>query len=291
MEHGFIYQVTCNKTGKSYIGQAKEFKTKKGKPFRYGIQGRWSDHLSSAKRGASTTPLAEAIRLYGADAFELTKIQKAPADELDALEAKWICEKDTLVPAGYNVCAHSHNHYLNASSLVAHYKGRVASATIHPIRKGGEYKLVYAMLTFKGDAPVERIVFGQRSDSTYEEARADALAFMQQLECPFTEDTSNSQNPLERYASKLKQFDGKSITRVRITIATNLVAVYVTTAEATSYKDQVRICFGGKVIPQDVAYDLARQFVNALNLKETTILEDVYRSPQQVAASKAETGP
>jgi hypothetical protein len=292
MEFGFIYCIKCNTTGKCYIGQAKEFKTKNGRPFRYGIGGRWSDHVSSAKCGRSTTPLADAIRLYGADAFELNEIQKAPADELDALEAKLICEMNTIVPNGYNVSSHSHNHYLNPLSLVSHYKGRVASAVVRPIRRDGKYALVYVMLSFKDeDTNSERIVFGQKKDDTYERAHEDALSFVKAIGCPFTEETSNSLDPLERYASKIKEFEGKSITRVRITTASNLVAVYVTTADAKSYKDQVRICFGGKVVPQDVAYELAKQFVNALCINKSIILEDNIQGRQQVAASKVETEP
>ncbi len=274
------------------MGQAKEFKTKKGKPFRYGIQGRWSDHVSSAKCGRSTTPLAAAILQYGVDAFEISEIAKVAAEELDALEAKWIGIMGTRVPNGYNVCAHSHNHYMNRTSMVGHYTGRVESAVLRPTRKNGEYALMYVMLTFKdSDVEVERVVFGQKAGGTFEEARADALAFVQGIGCPFVEETSNSLDPLERYASKLKQFEGKIIKRVRITTASSLVAVYVTTADAKTYKDQIRICFGGKVVPQEVAYELAKQFVNTLSKNETTILEDHIRSPQQVAASKVETEP
>jgi hypothetical protein len=292
MEHGFIYSVRCKLTGKCYVGQAKEFKTKKGKPFRYGIQGRWSDHVSSAKCGRSTTPLAEAILQYGAEAFEINEIAKATAEELDALEAKWIGELGTRVPNGYNVCAHSHNHYMNRTSMVGYYTGRVESAVLRPTRKDGEFAIMYVMLTFKDPGvEVERMVFGQKAGGTFEEAREDALAFVRGIGCPFVEETSNSLDPLERYASKLKQFESKVIRRVRITTASSLVAVYVTTADAKTYKDQVRICFGGKVVPLDVAYELAKEFVNALCKNETTILEDHIRGPQQVAASKAETEP
>lgn len=292
MEYGFVYLVKCIPTGKYYIGQAKEFKTKKGKPYRYGIQGRWSDHLSTAKRGVATTPFADAIRQYGASAFEIKEIAKAPSEELDSLEAKWINEMGTIVPAGYNVCAHSHNQCLNATSLVKHYIGQVQSAILRPVRNDGEFALIYVMLTFKdGDKEVERIVFGQKKEQTYEEAKNDAVVFVKALGCPFIEETSNSLNPLERYASKLKQFEGKEIKRIRITTASKLVAVYVTTADAKSYKDQIRVCFGGKVVPEDVAYDIALQFVNALPKNEKTILEDLYRSQQQVAAIAVETEP
>jgi hypothetical protein len=148
------------------------------------------------------------------------------------------------------------------------------------------------MLTFRDEnTEVERIVFGQKTGDTYEQASEDAISFVKAIGCPFIEETSNSLDPLERYASKLKQFEGKVITRIRITTASNLVAVYVTTADAKSYKDQLRICFGGKVVPQDVAYDLAKGFVDTLCKNESIILEDNIRGQQQVAASKVETEP
>jgi hypothetical protein len=290
MEQGFIYEIKCRETGKKYIGQAKEFKSKKGKPFRYGIQGRWSDHLSNAKQGASTMPLCEAIQTYGATSFEVKELQQAPMSELDALEAQWIERTGSVVPNGYNVCTHSRNRHRTSSSLAKHYIGRVDSVILRPVRRDGEYKLMYAMLTLHS-GETERITFGQKQEQTFQAAKDEAFAFVTELGCPFQEETSNSYDPLERYATKLKQFEEKVITRIRVTTASGLVAVYITTSEAKSYKDQMRICFGGKAIPPQVAYELAQLFIQALPKHESTILEDIYRSPQQVAASKAETEP
>lgn len=290
MEQGFIYEVLCKETGKKYIGQAKEFKSKKGKPFRYGVKGRWSDHLSSAKQGCRTTPLCEAIQQYGAESFEVKEVEKAPMMELDALEAQWIEKIDCVVPNGYNVCAHSRNRHRTTSSLAKHYTDSVESAILRPIRRTGEYKMIYAMLTLK-TGEVERIAFGQKEEQSFQEAKDEALEFIKVLGCPYVEETSNSKNPLEKYATKLKQFEGKVLTRIRVTTASGLVAVYVTTSEAKSYKDQMRFCFGGKTVPTHIAYELAQLFIQALPKYESTILEDTYQSPQQVAASKAETGP
>ena len=290
MEQGFIYEVVCKVTGKKYIGQAKEFKSKKGKPFRYGIQGRWGDHISSAKQGSRTTPLCEAIQTYGATSFEVKEIQKASMSELDALEAQWIERTNSVIPNGYNVCAHSRNRHRTTSSLAKHYIGRVESVILRPVRRGGEYKMMYAMLTMN-TGNTERIAFGQKQEQAFQVAKDEALAFVTELGCPYEEETSNSHDPLERYATKLKQFEGKLIKRIRVTTASTLVAVYVTTSEAKYYKDQLRICFGGKAVPTQVAYELAQLFIKSLPTNKSTILEDVYRSPQQVAASKAENEP
>lgn len=285
MESGFIYRITCGATGKQYIGQAKEFKTKNGKPFQYGIQGRWSDHVSSARAGA-TTPLAEAILKYGPNNFILEEIAKATLIELDALEAQWIQTLNTVVPNGYNVCAHSRNRHRTTSSLSEIYKERVESATLNPIHKDGALKMIYAKLLLK-DGTCERIAFGQKKGTTYEQARVEALDFLQKVGCSYEEDTGNSNIPSERYASKLKQFEGQQITRIRITTASSLIAVYVSVPR----KPQTRICFGGKTVPRETAYSLAQDFVDALPKSETTSIEDLFRSPQQAAATEAETEP
>lgn len=289
MEFGFIYKICCKATGKNYIGQAREFKHKNGKPYNYGIQGRWCDHLSSTKRGAST-PIAEAIRQHGVSMFEVEKIEKALLNDLDALEAQWIQKSNTVVPAGYNVCAHSRNRHRTSSSLAKHYKGRVTSAILRPIRRGEEFKMLYAMLTLNtGD--VERIAFGQKQTLTYQQARDEALKFLRGLDCPFSEETSNSQVFLERYRTKLLQFEGKELHKIRITSASKLVAVYVSLVGSNSYKNNVRVCFGGKSVSSTDAYELARLFVSALPKQPNTILEDLYQSPQQVAAPGGEASP
>jgi hypothetical protein len=285
MEYGFIYKVSCRATGKMYIGQAKEFKKRNDRPYRYGIQGRWNDHVSSARSGA-TTPLADAILRYGRDSFVLEEIVKAPLQELDALEAKWIQTCATVVPHGYNVCTHSRNRHRTTSSLSDIYKKTVQSATLNPIRRNGALRMIYVKLLMKNGSR-ERIAFGQKEGATYEDARAEALEFLQKVGCSYEEDMGNSEIPSERYASKLQQFEGKEITRIRITTAGPLVAVYVSVPGTP----QVRICFGGKTVLREIAYSLAQDFIDALPKNETTTIEDLIRSPQQVAAAKVETEP
>ena len=91
MENGFIYKITNASSGKSYIGQAREFKVKNGKPYKYGISGRWCDHLYEARKG-NTKPLYADISKHGKEPFTIEELLKAPLDQLDALEAKYIKE-------------------------------------------------------------------------------------------------------------------------------------------------------------------------------------------------------
>lgn len=287
-ELGFIYKITCIPTGKLYIGQAREFKHKKGKPYNYGIQGRWNDHVSSAK--TSISEFAAAIRLHGRDAFLIEELEAADLEKLDALEAKWIAHYNSVVPNGYNVARHSQNKHRNESNLYEFFQGSVQQAVLRKIHKNGVHALVYVILTLKsGDQ--RRIVFGNNKDDTFELAWKSANEFVQKLQCPYSEDTTYSHDPLERYASKIKEYADKQITKIRITSASQLIAVYITTSEAKSWKDQTRICFGGKTIPKDIAYELALLFVDQINKDKLTIVQDMCQSQQQVAAATGEATP
>ena len=287
MEIGVIYKITNIKTGKVYVGQARDCKKKNGIPYKYGSNGRWNDHVSSL----SLTPLAQDISKYGKDSFQIEDIEKADINLLDALEAKWIEELKSLVPNGYNVMRHSQNKHREKSNIVSYFKGKTLCATLRKIRKEGDYKLIYCYLDLE-DGTKRRLVFGQHSGKTFQDAWEDAVAFVELLDVPFKEDTSNSNDPLERYSAKLQEFNSIAINKIRIAKFNTLIAVYITTADAKSWKDQKRICFGGKTISQEYAYELASLFVEQLPKHADTILLDtMIQSPQQVTTSMVETEP
>jgi hypothetical protein len=288
MEFGYIYKITCVPTGKQYVGQAREHKLKNGKAYKYGIQGRWSDHVSSSK--SSSTPLANAIQTHGRDAFKVEEVEKAPLNSLDALEAKWITEMNTFVPNGYNVMRHSRVKNRNDSNIDDFFKGHVQKAKISKIYKETEHKLIYVYLTLT-DSTTRRLVFGQTQDTPFATVYNEALEFVKKLNCPFEEDTSHSTNIDERYASKLKELSNETITKIRITSASSLIAVYITTQSMKNWKEQNRICFGGKTISKEDAYQLAKEFVAKLPKSPITVVLDKCQSPQQVAASTGETSP
>jgi hypothetical protein len=285
---GYVYKITCNPTGKAYIGQTKEYKYKCGKPYRYGIQGRWNDHVSSAKK--SVSEFANAIKMYSKDVFLIEQLETTELNKLDACEAKWIAYYNTVVPNGYNTARYSQNKHRTESNLYEFFQGNVKDAVLRKIHKNGTLKLVYVILTLT-DTTQRRIVFGNNMDSTFEHAWIVAIEFVQKIQCPYYEDTSYSINPLERYAAKLNEFKDKQITKIRITNAGNLVAVYITTSDAKSWKDQTRICFGGKTIPSMIAYDLAQTFIDQLPKTTLTVVQDMCQSQQQVAAIMGEATP
>lgn len=275
---GVIYKITCRTTGLSYIGQACEKKHRKGVPYNYGMTGRWSDHVSSAK--TRDTPLAQAIRQYGRDDFTLTELERGELGRLDELEAKWIAAENTITPNGLNVAVHGRNKHHLSSTLASHYKGLVKSASLRAIKQTGVNKLVYLNLTLK-DGSSQRIAFGHNSDHTYEVALQNARQFASELECPVKELLDQA----TKYADKLTSLEGQTIREVRITTASSLIAVYVITSEMKSYKEQLRVCFGGKTITREDAYHTALEFINSLTLPPDVKIQDLVNiSPQQATA-------
>lgn len=265
---GSIYKIKCKPTGKLYVGQTCDFKFRNNIAYNYGPIGRWSDHVSSSKR--TDTPLAQAIREYGEDAFELEVLEQDLLEKLDELEAKWISELDCIWPNGLNIATHSRNKHHLSTTLQEHYKDISLKGIIRPIKRDGVYRLVYLVLTLKDGTSV-RLCFGQNSTSDFKSALEEARAFATGIGCPIEELSS-------KYDNKIKHVEDKEITKVRITTASKLIAVYITTSDMKSYKEQIRICFGGKTISQEDAYSEAMQFIELLNLDEKCTIENLISS-------------
>jgi group I intron endonuclease len=277
---GVIYQITCNPTNLKYIGQATQLKYKNGKPYNYGAMGRWSDHVSSSK--TRNTPLCQAIKEHGKDAFTIKVLEEDDLDTLDEREAYWISKLNTIQPNGYNIAAHSRNRHRDSSNLHIFYTDKVQSEVISPIRSNGELRMAYVYLTMK-DGRQERLAFGQKMDRTYEETLEEVYDFLNNLQCPYTTSTAYSENLSEKYASKLSEFKDKTITSVRITSASSLIAVYIGTSEMKLSKEHKRICFGGKTITKEEAYEIAKQFVAELQVSDK-IIQDSIQCRQQATA-------
>jgi hypothetical protein len=277
---GVVYQISCQSAKMAYIGQATQYKYKNGKSYNYGAFGRWNDHVASSK--TRNTPLCQAIQKYGRDDFKVEVLEEGPLDTLDEREAYYISERNTIYPSGYNVASHSRNRHRETSNLHVFYEGKVRSAIISPIRKNGDLKLVYVYLTMNDDTQ-QRLAFGQKDNCTYEDTIQEVTQFLEQIQCPYTTSTVSSTVLSEKYALKLEEFKGKEITSVRITSASNLIAVYIGTSDMKLNKDHKRICFGGKTISKDDAYKIAKQFVTELNISEN-VLYDSIKSSQQVTA-------
>jgi hypothetical protein len=277
---GIIYQITCTATNQKYIGQATKHKHKNGKPYNYGASGRWSDHLVASK--TRNTPLCKAIQQYGKEQFTIEVLEEGLLETLDEREAHYIAEHNTVHPHGYNVASHSRNHHRDTSNLHVFYEGKVQSAVISPIRMNGEYKMAYVYLILQ-DGTQERISFGQKRENTFEDTMDEVTEFLERLGCPYTNSSVSSTILSEKYASKLEEFKDKEITSVRITSASSLVAVYIGTSEMKLCKDHKRICFGGKTMTKEEAYEIAKQFVAELHVSEK-LINNSFQCSQQATA-------
>lgn len=259
MEKGSIYQAKSKTSGKSYVGQTQDLKEREGKPYKYGVVGRWSDHVSSAFRGAKT-PLATAIIEYGAEDFELTSLEVGvDSNRLDEREAHWMTVVGSLVPVGYNVMRHARCKHRVDTTLAQHYLPTTTKVRISPIKQKGVYKLVYVMLEQK-DAPDVRLVFGQKEGSTFEEAVEDAEEFATIFALEGIEvDQEEPDDPLRKYRASIISYRGKTVERLRLCKFNTLVALHIKTSESTR-----RMCFGGKTICLEDAYKTAMAVKNAL---------------------------
>jgi hypothetical protein len=59
--------------------------------------------------------------------------------------------------------------------------------------------------------------------------------------------------------------------------------VYIGTSDMKLSKEHKRICFGGKTVSKEDAYEIAKQFVTELTISEN-VLHDSIQCRQQVTA-------
>ncbi len=252
MATGCIYKVTCLPTGKSYIGQTRDFKMKAGRPYAYGVTGRWNDHVSCV----STTPLGCAIAEYGAAAFKVETMEAdIPDNRLDEREAYWITSANTLHPNGYNKMRHGRCRHRDSSTLSAYYAPLAQTVRVVQVKQKGTPRLIYAYLTLRSGDTV-RVVFGQGCDSTYASATCDAKTFLSAFPASIIEVEPRVFNPdASEFEEKLSRFNDRNIKRIRVAKFNSLAAVYV---------DKDRVCFGGKCSTYEESVQKALQFAEAL---------------------------
>ena len=89
--YGIIYLLTNTRTNMQYIGQTVQ-----------SLNARWSKHTADAYAG-ETTQIANAIRLYGAQAFTRQVLRTGVREsDLNRVEWNYINHYGTLHPFGYN---------------------------------------------------------------------------------------------------------------------------------------------------------------------------------------------
>ena len=110
-----IYSIRNTVSGKRYIGRSRD------------VVRRWKEHAWSGKR----SPICQAIRKYGVDAFDFEVIAETDVDRVVDLEAWYINLYDCVAPRGYNLidrgdgnCGH---HPATCAKISAAHKGKVLS--------------------------------------------------------------------------------------------------------------------------------------------------------------------
>ena len=96
----FIYVIRHKVTGREYVGKTVE-------PLSYRLSG----HRSRARRG-SRSPLHHAMVADGVEAFEMELLATATThEELWTLEKRFIAERNTVYPHGYNLVRGGRGNY------------------------------------------------------------------------------------------------------------------------------------------------------------------------------------
>jgi group I intron endonuclease len=91
-----MFDVYCHTSpsGKRYVGQSHK-----------GMAARWREHVAEARSGSDRL-LCRAIRKYGADAFRHELLAQCDTQAgAHASERRWIAQRGTMAPAGYNATA------------------------------------------------------------------------------------------------------------------------------------------------------------------------------------------
>jgi hypothetical protein len=277
LDTGVIYSATCKINGKSYIGQAIDYKYKDDVPYRYGVNGRWSDHISDNDQ----TPFHKAIKKYGSENFILKTMLRANVNELNGWEARIIDHNGTLVPNGYNVARHSRvKNRESESNLASFYLETAASVEVKPIKEDGKYKLVYIYIENEDNNKDKiRFTFGQGKDSNFEIAKEEALKFIepfQNKKIPISihPEILGIKDRMASYYEKIEAFKDLDVTK--ITIGTNksnnfqLISLKIRTSDSNK---ETRICFGGKTVKTYDAYEIAKEFIQRIKNNNTIIQE------------------
>ena len=113
-----IYKLTCSVTGKSYIGQTKNYNQ------------RLKKHRSGNSHGSGASAIGPAIKKYGFECFthELL-VEGLILEEANDWEPIYIELYDTICPRGYNLRGGGHNgeHHIETKRKISErLKGRIA---------------------------------------------------------------------------------------------------------------------------------------------------------------------
>lgn len=287
-----IYLIRRIKDNKFYIGQASVFKYKNGIPYRYGSKGRISDHISSE------SSIGKDIKDIGIQFFEIIDLCSCEDNVADEMEARYIDFYKSEAPNGYNTQKYSICEHRSETSIIEFYIPKLDHVSISAIQRNGQNKIARIYLYLKDRTQV-RINIGSLSEN-FEVSYNKALkmlkpAFDKGINIKYSPSISGINDEIDKYSDKLQKYEDIVITKIRITLHKTkwgyLVVILIRTPETKSWKDEDKICFGGKTIPLLNSIQNAIEFVNRLDVHGEIVISPEIRSRQQAAASKGESSP
>jgi group I intron endonuclease len=291
MKSAFIYKITCTKTNKSYIGQTI-----------HTVKERWLHHLRMTKYNSDLHPITREIKKFGKDSFEIFEIECCDYKDRFKRENHWIDHYNTLIPNGYN--AIKNTEYRDQKELLENYLDEATNIKIVPIKNNDEFNRIYVLfemdllkfgLSEKSEILWLRYDYKKDLDQTFEELKTKVVTEISskysqipiKISSKFTVEDDFSQ-----YRDKLELVKKIKIDKIRISTMKNnsftLCAVYISDKDKRGYKNQKRVCFGGRKIPINEAIKSARNFckeIQKLCDYNISIVEDKKIQCQQQEAT------
>lgn len=276
---GIIYIITNQINGKQYVGQTKTHKKIHGIWYKYGIIKRFTEHVGSARR-EKTTPIARSIADDGSDVFDIEELERCSVDMLNIRESHYIQEYNTLVPNGYNVQCQS-GQVINDNYEKIIMKGIRRNGDLSFVRLYVYYSDHVDRINFHGDTFVEALDKARKHVSNIDPIRIH--------EHPSLVENTNG---WWLYKEKIDQFENRKVNRIRVCLfgTQNLIRVQIRTDDMKSWKDEVRLVFGGKKIELIDAFTTALAVVSEIENRHGVQhdldprLLDLCQSLQQVVA-------
>lgn len=282
-----IYLLECKISKKKYIGQTKSYKIVKGKIYKSSIINRLNEHYGAAKRGR-TTPLCKIIRSNNYTNFSITEIMRCDVELADTMECFYINEYNTLYPQGLNVQTHSRTN----SSVVYNLKENIEKIEIKSIKEDGVNKKIRVLVKYFNDINKKRFMFN-RGDESFEDSYNRAKKFCNLLapSDKIIEHHSlfSNNNIWWPYKEKIDILNSAKIKKIRLTsYGKNLVAIYITTEDMKSWKEQIKYAFGGKHICKNDAFIIAKNVAEELSSRHKIhyIVDQKLHCSQQAIAFK-----
>jgi len=154
---------------------------------------------------------------------------------------------------------------------------------INPIKNNGDYKINYLYITDDQDK-ISRVRIGGKFIN-YEDSLNRTINIGKQLlqgdlsKLKISTLISDKDNELSRYSDKIELYKNKNIIKIQLKKHKHthnyVVSVFLTLPETMSWKDKVKIVFGGKNIEFVDAHKIAMQFIEQIKNDNTIIENDI----------------